>query len=132
MPDSIITWGRPAPAEKKEATHTAGQSFGIVYSNDLAREALVADPRIPFPRGSIIVREKLNQPSDVQPELLTVMVKRQKGFNPRANDWEFLLIDGARTKVLERQKKGSCLNCHGSQAHRDYVYSPVTEQSTGP
>jgi hypothetical protein len=133
MPDSIITWGRrPAPAPKKDATHTEGQSFGMVYSNDLAREALLSDPRIAFPRGSIIVREKLSQPDALQPDLLTVMVKRQKGFNPWANDWEFLLVDGNGKKVLERQKKGSCLNCHGSQAGRDYVYSPNTTPLNGP
>ena len=75
-----------------------------------------------FPRGSIIVREKLTKADDAQPQLLTVMIKRARGFNPKANDWEFLAVDGAMTKILERQKKGSCLDCHASEKARDVVY----------
>ena len=128
MPGAIIFSGRPAPAPKKdEATHEGvGNSFGVVYFNDLAREALNAEPAIQFPRGSIIVREKLAKADDAKPQLLTVMIKRARGFNPKANDWEFLAIDGAIKKILERQKKGSCLDCHSSQEHRDFVYpAPV-------
>lgn len=128
MPGAIIFSGRPAPAPKKnEATHEGdGNTFGVVYINDLAREAVNAEPAIQFPRGSIIVREKLANADDAKPLLLTVMIKRARGFNPKANDWEFLAIDGAMNKILERQKKGSCLDCHSSQEHRDFVYpAPV-------
>jgi len=113
--------------KKDEATHEGvGNSFGVVYFNDLAREAVNAEPAIQFPRGSIIVREKLAKADDAKPQLLTVMIKRARGFNPKANDWEFLAIDGAIKKILERQKKGSCLDCHSSQEHRDFVYpAPV-------
>jgi hypothetical protein len=55
------------------------------------------------------------------------MIKRARGFNSAANDWEFLAVDGALTKIQERQKKGSCLNCHVSQKARDFVY-PATPQ----
>ncbi len=128
MPGAIIFSGRPAPAPKKnEATHEGdGNTFGVAYINDLAREAVNAEPAIQFPRGSIIVREKLANADDAKPLLLTVMIKRVRGFNPKANDWEFLAIDGAMNKILERQKKGSCLDCHSSQEHRDFVYpAPV-------
>jgi hypothetical protein len=131
MPGAIIFSGpRPAPAPKKnEATHEGGNSFGVVYVNSLARYTVRAEPPIQFPRGSIIVREKLTKADDVQPQLLTVMIKRARGFNPKANDWEFLAVDGAMTKILERQKKGSCLDCHASQEQRDFVY-PHPESST--
>ncbi|MGH9932807.1 MAG: cytochrome P460 family protein, partial [Pyrinomonadaceae bacterium] len=81
-----------------------------------------AEPAIQFPRGSIIVREKLANANDTKAQLLSVMIKRARGFNPAANDWEFLLIDGAMTKVEVRQKKGKCLDCHKSQRARDFVY----------
>ncbi len=125
MPGAIVFSGsRPAPAPKKnEATHDGGgSSFGVVYVNGLARKAMRAEPAMQFPRGSVIVREKLARIDDAQPQLLTVMIKRAPGFNPRANDWEFLAVDGAMTKILERQKKGSCLECHTSQRQRDFVY----------
>jgi hypothetical protein len=64
-----------------------------------------------FPRGSIIVRAKLAAAADKQPEHLTVMIKRSSGFNPAANDWEFLAVDGAMSRIQERQKKGSRMSC---------------------
>ena len=94
--------------------------------NNIAREALTTEPRLPFPVGSIIVREKLTKADDAQPQLVTVMIKRGRGFNTKANNWEFLAIDGTMNKILLRQKKGSCLDCHSSQEHRDFVYpAPV-------
>jgi hypothetical protein len=115
--------GRPAPAPEKEpATHTGAQSFGVVYANAAARRSIESLEPQTFPAGSIIVREKLTSADSEQPELLAVMIKRAPGFNPKASDWEFLLVDGAASKVLERQKKGSCLDCHSSQRERDFVY----------
>jgi hypothetical protein len=116
--------GRPAPARpKREATHLeGGVSYGVVYANDHARAAFDRLEPTTFPVGSVIVREKLEDPGDERPALLAVMVKRAPGFNPKAGDWEFLLVDGAASKVIERQKKGSCLDCHASQRERDFVY----------
>ncbi|HEX6182494.1 MAG TPA: cytochrome P460 family protein, partial [Pyrinomonadaceae bacterium] len=91
-----------------------------VYANELARAAFAGD--LKFPTGSIIVREKLSKPDDATPQLLAVMVKRAAGFNPKGGDWEFLTVDGALTKVTERQKQGSCLDCHASQRERDFVF----------
>ncbi len=65
---------------------------------------------------------------DAEPELLSVMIKRERGFNPNANDWEFLVTDGKLTKIRERQKKGSCLNCHASQKSHDFVYPAPAPQ----
>lgn len=132
MPGAIIFSGsRPAPSTKtnedKKTHEGGGNSFGVVYVNSLAREGVTAEPAIQFPRGSIIVREKLSKANDTQPQLLTVMIKRARGFNPAASDWEFLVVDGTMTKIQERQKKGNCLNCHASQKARDFVY-PAPEQ----
>jgi hypothetical protein len=90
--------------------------------NGLAREAMNGGPLTRFPTGSIIVREKLNKADDEQPQLLTVMIKRRRGFNSKANNWEFLAIDGTMTKIIDRQKDGSCLACHVSQEQHDFVY----------
>ncbi len=116
--------GRPAPAPQKEpATHQVGQSFGVVYANAAARGPILSPMPQPFPAGSVIVREKLARADSERPELLAVMIKRAPGFNPAGGDWEFLLVDGAASKVVERQKKGSCLDCHASRRERDFVYT---------
>ena len=122
---SITLEGLGAPRSdggKKRDNHDS--TFGVVYANDLAREALSNDGRTKFPVGSIIVREKLARADATQPELVAVMIKRAPGFNPAGGDWEFITADGTLTKVRERQKKGSCLNCHSSQADRDFVSPP--------
>ena len=125
MPDSIVFSGRPARVPQKQATHEGGgDSFGVAYANDLARSALNSEPPIKFPTGSIIVRQKLIHEGDDQPSMLTVMIKRKRGFNKAANDWEFLAVQGDAVKIIERQKKGSCLDCHSSQRDHDFVYPP--------
>jgi hypothetical protein len=76
-----------------------------------------------FPVGAIIVREKLSKEGGERPELLAVMIKRAAGFNPAGGDWEFLTVDGGLSKIRERQKKGSCLQCHSSQRDADFVFT---------
>ena len=132
MPGAILSSGaRRAPSTKKNQDKDSHQdslnSFAVVYANGLAHEALIAEPAIQVPRGSIIVREKLTKADDTQPQHLVVMIKRARGFNPAANDWEFLAVDGAMTKIQERQKKGSCLDCHASQKAFDFVYPSRTQ-----
>lgn len=76
----------------------------------------------------MIVREKLETEAG-SPEVLTVMIKRKKGFNPEANDWEFLLISGDTTKIKKREKTGDCESCHGRVSAKDFVfesYVPAT------
>ena len=125
----VPRYGRPAPAPTKEpATHAGAQSFGVVYANAAARGPIIAPEPQTFPAGSVIVREKLASADAEQPELLAVMIKRAPGFNPKAGDWEFLLVDGTGSKVIERQKKGSCLDCHVSQRERDFVHPRPTSQ----
>ena len=111
------------PKKEKKSTHDGASAFGVFYANELAREALTGGHSARFPTGSIIVREKLSKPDDARPQLLAVMVKRAAGFNPKGGDWEFLVIDGALTKIRERQKQGSCLDCHASQRERDFVFT---------
>lgn len=50
------------------------------------------------------------------------MLKREKGFNPQANDWEFLTVSGDAKTIVKREKMGSCQECHTSQKDRDFVF----------
>ncbi len=89
--------------------------------NNLARTTALASGKT-YPVGAAIVREKLLTPTSDSPEMVAAMVKREKGFNPAADDWEFLVINGSMTKIKTRQKKGACQQCHDSQKHRDFVF----------
>jgi Cytochrome P460 len=95
--------------------------FGAVYLNDIALATLPESRPLNYPEGAVIVREKLKTELSA-PEVLTAMIKRKKGFNPEANDWEFLLISGDATKIKNREKTGACLGCHESVSDKDFVF----------
>lgn len=112
--------------KKKEAHEGDASAFNVVYLNETARGAMSGERPVKFPAGSIIVSEKVSKPDDAPPELLAVMVKRAAGFNPKAGDWEFLVVNGALTEVRGRQKKGRCAECHASQRENDFVFPLIT------
>jgi len=108
----LLRSGNPKP------THET--SFGFAYVNDLGRSAFGLKPFV-FPTGTIIVRERLLQ-LNANPDRLVVMVKHDKAFNPAANGWEFLSVNGDGTKVIKREKNGECLKCHQTAASNDFVF----------
>lgn len=69
--------------------------------------------------GTVLVKEKFDNPKGIgTPELLTVMVKREKGYNPACYDWEFLVLDGKAERVLERGKLARCQSCHTEKLYK--------------
>jgi hypothetical protein len=116
---------------ESSASHEDGAgSFGVVYVNEVARHALLSEKKPQFAVGSVIVREKLARETDAAPQLLVVMVKRERGFNPKANDWEFLMLDGDARRVRHREKTGSCQTCHAQQKKSDFVFRTYLTEDT--
>lgn len=107
-------------ASAADVTHTS--TFGVAYANDIARGSMLSRETASFPTGSILIREKLLTPTATSPDVLVVMVKREKGFNPKANDWEFLTVSGDMKKIEKREKEGKCRACHASEARNDFVF----------
>lgn len=107
---------------QSDAKHGNQPSYAVVYLNELASESYSDQNRPKFRIGSIIVREKLPEPDAKQPELLTVMIKREPGFNPKGGDWLFLTLAGDGSRVTERTKTGACLECHQSARNDDFVF----------
>lgn len=112
--------------EKEEKTpsnpHEKGvKTFARYFANELAQGEIYKDaPK--FPAGAIIVREKLLNADDAKPELVTVMVKREKGFSRKTGDWEYLVVEGGLNKIMMREKTGSCSKCHAGAAPTDFVF----------
>lgn len=82
-----------------------------------------------FPIGSMIVKEKLGSPDSTTPEVLTAMIKREPGYNPDSGDWEYLVLDGAASKIVEQGKLTRCSGCHRPYQHSDFItrtYLPQT------
>jgi hypothetical protein len=117
FPDS-----KPLAKQNDRDLHADSTAFGAIYANDLAMRVYPTTQSQAYPVGSILVREKLSQPNAAKPELLAVMIKREKGFNPTAGDWSFLLVNGSGSKVKKRTKAGGCLSCHQHAWANDYVF----------
>ena len=110
-----------ASTHKRDVSHTL-TTFGFAYVNDLARDSMLGKGTARYPTGSILVREKLSTPTAPSPDVLVVMIKREKGFNSKANDWEFLSVSGDLKKIEKREKEGKCQQCHASEAKNDFVF----------
>ena len=98
------------------------QKYFTVYVNEIGRQAMMSQMKPSFPTGSIIVKEKLLAKDSPAPELLTVMVKREKGFNQESGDWEYLVVNGEQTKIEGRGKLANCQSCHAMKSEMDYVF----------
>ena len=92
-----------------------------VYVNEIGRHAMMEEKSPHFPQGSVIVKEKLTTSKSTTPELLTVMIKRERGFNPESGDWEYMVVDGNGQSVQERGKLENCQACHLMEKDTDYV-----------
>lgn len=95
--------------------------FISVYVNDVGQQAMMTELTPVFPRGSMIVKEKLSSKESREPELLTAMLKREKGYNPESGDWEYLVLDGSASKIVERGRLASCSGCHAAYSHTNFV-----------
>ena len=92
-----------------------------VYVNDVGKHEMMEEKTPHFPLGSIIVKEKLPTATSDKPELLTVMIKREAGYNPESGDWEYMVLDGSGKSVQDRGKLDNCQSCHQVDKDTDYV-----------
>jgi len=108
------------PARSRQQNEGHLTTLGFAYVNEAGRGAFGQQPLV-FPVGSIIVRERLLTPTS-NPDRLVVMIKHERDFNRKADGWEFLTVSGDATRVIEREKEGSCLSCHASASKNDFVF----------
>lgn len=100
-----------------------------VFVNPVGREEMMTKQSPKFPIGSMIVKEKLGSADSTTPEVLTAMIKREPGYNPEGGDWEYLVLDGAASKIVEQGKLTRCSGCHRPYQHSDFItrtYLPQT------
>jgi hypothetical protein len=106
--------------------------FVLVYVNDIGKAPMMEQKVPVFPEGSVIVKEKWLSKVRVNsalPELLTVMRKREAGYDPARGNWEYLVFDGAGQTLQASGKLENCQSCHIQQQATDYVsrsYLPAT------
>jgi hypothetical protein len=113
-----------APTAGRADPHLTPDSYADVYINPTGREAMFTPGPVTFPDGAIIVKEKRHAPADSDPELLTVMLKRSRGYNPETGDWDFAVLDGKAAAVQAKGKLENCMQCHKAVAASDFVFRP--------
>ena len=104
-----------------------GNSYLNVFVSDgglLSVERMASEARtMTFPFGAAFVKERYSSPDQEVPDLLTVMIKRGFEYNSNAGDWEFAVVSGDGTKVLEYGPLAGCGACHAQAKPHDYVIS---------
>jgi len=129
----------PLPEDLKPNPHVP--RYFTVYVNETGRKAFFAKDDATFPSGSVIVKEKYpairrahgaySAPDfSATPELLTVMIKHDPGYDKANGDWEFFACDGNGNPMRGSVKH--CQACHqrtASPTHvfRYYVPSPTSQ-----
>lgn len=121
-----------APLFPRRIANPHAEKFLSVYVNEAGRHAMLSERWPKFPQGSLIVKEKLDGKASPTPELLTAMLKRESGYDPKNGDWEYFVLDGTATKIVERGQLESCQSCHTARKNTDYIfriYLPAKVQS---
>lgn len=95
--------------------------FVVVYVNDAGRTEMMERKFPVFPVGTVIVKEKLSTKESTSPELLTVMRKREPGYDPTKGDWEYMVFDGPGQTLQANGKLEKCQACHLGEKATDYV-----------
>jgi len=107
--------------QEQEQLNPHRDKYVVVYVNDIGRSAMM-DQKLPhFPQGSLVVKEKLSTKDSQQPELLTVMRKREPGYNPESGDWEYMVFDGPGEVLQAGGKLENCQACHAKEKNTDYI-----------
>lgn len=123
IPSALNTLCRvPTNADRAAEGNPHISRMITVYVNDLGRQAMMEERHPKFPVGAVIVKEKVAAGRPDAPELLTVMIKREAGFNPDMGDWEFMAASGDGTKIEARGRLQNCQACHASMKETDFIY----------
>ena len=73
-----------------------------------------------YPVGTVILKEKFADAAGTKSVLFTGMLKREKGYNTEAGDWQFFVLNSDATTVTTDRTQ-SCINCHAPLRATDFV-----------
>jgi hypothetical protein len=126
MPERVAAacylWMAPGGVVVDGDTNPHRDTYFTVYVNDAGQKAMLKQKNPVFPKGSVIVKEKLPAKDSQSPQLLTVMIKQKKGFNPANGDWEYMVVDGTGTTLQGRGLLQNCQACHLANKKTDYIF----------
>ena len=106
------------------SAHEGTMGFREVFVNTAGETVALGKASYPFPEGSILVKEAYKNSGGNKGALsnLTIMVKREAGYDPDNGDWEYLMTNAA--KSIQRQGPlDMCIGCHSAASSTDFVFT---------
>jgi hypothetical protein len=83
-----------------------------------------------YAQGTVFLKENYvaSNGKPGAPSTITVMMKKEPGYDPATHDWEFLQfsVDGNilfNGNSHDAPTQAMCIKCHGNMAERDFVFS---------
>lgn len=103
--------------------HQGADGFREVYINSPGVAVSSGDASLPYPRGTIIVKESFSNSGGEKGRLasLTVMVKREDGYDAANGNWEYLNMSPS-FRIRAGGRLNGCIQCHYS-APNDFVFT---------
>lgn len=106
------------------SAHEGTQGFREVYVNMTGEAVSLGKTAYPYPEGTILVKESFKDSGGKKGDLanITIMVKREGGFDSGNGDWEYLMTNQAKA-VQMQGALGMCINCHAQASDSDFVFT---------
>ena len=107
-----------------QGKHLEDRGYRELYVNEVGRPAFAGDGIVPLPEGTIIVKDTYYIARDGSRGRrwnITIMKKREAGYDPDNNDWEYATA-GPRKFIRYQGTMSLCVDCH-VVAERDYVFT---------
>jgi hypothetical protein len=105
------------------SAHAGEAGFREVYVNATGAAVSAGSAPLPYPEGSIIVKESFKNSGGSKGALtsVTVMTKRSEGYDPENGDWEYGMLS-SKMKLQAQGKLSACISCHLA-ADNDFVFT---------
>lgn len=101
--------------------HNPHESFILkVYVNKVGEPAFSGEGYPHYPVGTVIVKEKYAG-SSTTPMLMTIMIKRQPGYDTVNGDWQYITLDSDGLPILLSTQK-HCQDCHQKVREQGFVF----------
>jgi len=105
------------------AAHERAKGFREIYVNDIGKSTAYRESDYPYPVGSVIIKESYSADDGAKGILksITIMVKREAGYDPDNGDWEYAMTD-ENLKVSRQGKINMCISCHSVMSDKDFTF----------
>lgn len=103
--------------------HQGATGFRDVYVNSVGASVATGETDGDFPVGTILVKNSFEDDGGSAGDLadITVMVKREAGYDPENGDWEYMMLTSTM-RVRSQGVINNCVACHTAAAANDYAF----------